>query len=257
MANHLTEGLAGAPEAIGKAVTKVNDCSSGLRRAVELEATFIAGAEDTHHLLEGVGHGAQDGMGKSAEAVEKAAKEAKHQVELVMPAIILVVWTASAVALTYHTKWTLSSHGAAFTFPVFYTFVTTATILLGCSTIMIIQKKTNTVGLTQFREQWKGVMGVAILSILAIWSSDASMMYIGVTLNQLLKACTPFPTMLFGICIERKTFAWPMVLAVMMIVVGAGLAVPIADATGSTYGLVMAGLSTLFARPAKSRSLRG
>lgn len=245
MANHLTEGLAGAPEAIGKAVTKVNDCSSGLRRAVE--ATFIAGAEDTHHLLEGVGHGAQDGMGKSAEAVEKAAKEAKHQVELVMPAIILVVWTASAVALTYHTKWTLSSHGAAFTFPVFYTFVTTATILLGCSTIMIIQKKTNTVGLTQFREQWKGVMGVAILSILAIWSSDASMMYIGVTLNQLLKACTPFPTMLFGICIERKTFAWPMVLAVMMIVVGAGLAVPIADATGSTYGLVMAGLSTLFA----------
>ena len=66
MANHLTEGLAGAPEAIGKAVTKVNDCSSGLRRAVE--ATFIAGAEDTHHLLEGVGHGAQDGMGKSAEA---------------------------------------------------------------------------------------------------------------------------------------------------------------------------------------------
>ena len=196
-------------------------------------------------------------MGKSAEAVEKAAKEAKHQVELVMPAIILVVWTASAVALTYHTKWTLSSHGAAFTFPVFYTFVTTATILLGCSTIMIIQKKTNTVGLTQFREQWKGVMGVAILSILAIWSSDASMMYIGVTLNQLLKACTPFPTMLFGICIERKTFAWPMVLAVMMIVVGAGLAVPIADATGSTYGLVMAGLSTLFARPAKSRSLRG
>ena len=55
MANHLTEGLAGAPEAIGKAVTKVNDCSSGLRRAVE--ATFIAGAEDTHHLLEGVGHG--------------------------------------------------------------------------------------------------------------------------------------------------------------------------------------------------------
>ena len=102
MAGNLTEGLAAAPEAIGKAVTKVNDCSSGLRRAVE--ATFIAGAEDTHHLLEGVGHTAQDGVGKSAEAVEKAAKEAKHQVELVMPAIILVVWTASAVALTYHTK---------------------------------------------------------------------------------------------------------------------------------------------------------
>jgi len=212
-----------------------------------VEATFIAGAEDTHHLLEGVGHGAQDGVGKSAEAVEKAAKEAKHQVELVMPAIILVVWTASAVALTYHTKWTLSSSGAAFTFPVFYTFVTTVVIFIGCSSIMLIQKKTNTVGLTQFREQWKGILAVAILSILAIWSSDCSMMFIGVTLNQLLKACTPFPTMLFGMCIERKTFAWPMMLAVLMIVVGAGLAVPMADATGSTYGLIMAGLSTLFA----------
>jgi len=182
MASKLTEGLAAAPEAIGDAVTKVNDCSSGLRRAVA--ATFIAGAEDTHHLLEGVGHSAQDGLDQSAEAVEKAAKEAKRQVELVMPAIILVVWTASAVALTYHTKWTLSSHGAEFTFPVFYTFVTTTAILFGCTSIMVIQKKTNTVGVTQFREQWKGIFGVAILSILAIWSSDASMMYIGVTLNQ-------------------------------------------------------------------------
>ena len=60
MASKLTEGLAAAPEAIGDAVTKVNDCSSGLRRAVA--ATFIAGAEDTHHLLEGVGHSAQDGL---------------------------------------------------------------------------------------------------------------------------------------------------------------------------------------------------
>jgi drug/metabolite transporter (DMT)-like permease len=245
MASKLTEGLAAAPEAIGDAVTKVNDCSSGLRRAVA--ATFIAGAEDTHHLLEGVGHSAQDGLDQSAEAVEKAAKEAKRQVELVMPAIILVVWTASAVALTYHTKWTLSSHGAEFTFPVFYTFVTTTAILFGCTSIMVIQKKTNTVGVTQFREQWKGIFGVAILSILAIWSSDASMMYIGVTLNQLLKACTPFPTMLFGMVIEHKSFTWPMMLAVLLIVVGAGLAVPMEDATGSTYGLIMAGLSTLFA----------
>ena len=89
--------------------------------------------------------------------------------------------------------------------------MTTAIIFLGCSTIMLIQKKTNTVGFTQFREQWKGILGVAILSILAIWSSDCSMMYIGVTLNQLLKACTPFPTMLFGMCIERKSFAWPII----------------------------------------------
>ena len=72
------------------------------------------------------------------------------------------------------------------------------------------------------------------------------MMYIGVTVNHLLKACTPFPTMLFGIFIERKRFAWPMVVAVLMIVVGAGLAVPFADASMSTYGLIMASLSTLF-----------
>ena len=256
MASSFTKGMAAAPEAIGAqvgaAVTKVNDCSSGLRRAVE--ATFIAGAEDTHQFVsgvgktaEGIGHSAHDGLGKTAEGVDKVAKEAKRQVELVMPAIILVVWTAAAVALTYHTKWTLSSHGAAFSFPVFYTFVTTLTILVGCSTILVLQKKTNTVGLKQAREQWKGILGVAILSILAIWSSDASLMFIGVTLNQLLKACTPFPTMLFGAFIERKRFAWPMVLAVVMIVVGAGLAVPFADASMSTYGLIMASLSTLFA----------
>ena len=53
--------------------------------------------------------------------------------------------------------------------------------------------------------------------------------------------------MLFGMVIEHKSFTWPMMLAVLLIVVGAGLAVPMEDATGSTYGLIMAGLSTLFA----------
>ena len=37
-----------------------------------------------------------------------------------------------------------------------------------------------------------------------------------------------------------------VLIAVLMIVVGAGLAVPFADASMSTYGLIMASLSTLF-----------
>ena len=255
------KSVAAAPEAIMDGVHKVNDCASGLRRAVE--ATFIAGAEDTQHWVEDMGHAAEgmgqatkDGVGKATADVEKAAAEAKHQVELVMPAIILVTWTTAAVALTYHTKWSLSSHGAAFTFPVFFTFTTTTSILLGCTAILLIQKKTNTVGLEQFKREWKGIFAVGILSVLTIWTSDASLMYIGVTLNQLLKACTPFPTMCFGFFIERKRFAWPMVLAVFMIVVGAGLAVPEDDLTASTYGLIMASLSTLFAAASISMKAR-
>jgi len=240
------KGVGDAAGAVGQSVC---DCGNGFKRAIE--ATFLAGAEDTATFLhlDDVEHGADEAKKKAVEAAEAA----KKQMEIALPAIILIVWATSSIALTYFSKWVLAAEddekhpGAGFTFPVFYTFVTTFAILCGCSLILLLQKKTNTIGYEQFKQSWKGIVAVALLSIITIWASDASLMYIGVTLNQLLKACMPAPTMAFGFVFENKRFAWPMVAAVMLIVTGALMSIPFADASGESYGIIMACVSTLAA----------
>lgn len=242
-------------DAASAAKDTVCDCAGSLRRAVE--ATFVAGAEDTHRVYDA----SAAGLDEAKHKLEEASAEVVHKMEVLLPTIVMSVWIACSIWLVYFTKWALSATddekhpGAGFTFPVFYTLCTTTTINLGCILIMTMQRKTIP-SFEQFKLSWKGILSVAALSIVSIWASDASLMYIGVTLNQLMKACTPLPTMALGYFIERKRFAWPMVVAVVLIVVGAGLAVPQSDDDSATYGIIMATISTLATAAAISLKAR-
>jgi drug/metabolite transporter (DMT)-like permease len=137
--------------------------------------------------------------------------------------------------------------GAGFTFPTLYTLVTSIASLLGCTFVLSVQRHITTLSWAQFQRSWTGILMVSFLMVLSIWASDASLMYIGVTLNQILKATMPMPTMAFGYFFEHKRFTWQMVLAVAFIVIGAALAVPFSSPDATPYGLLMALLSTLAA----------
>ena len=255
----VTNAAGDAAHAVGDAAhaakDRVCDCAGSLRRAVE--ATLVAGAEDTHKMYDV----SAAGLVSAEHTLEAAGAEVVHKMEVLLPTIVLSVWIVAGIWLTYLTKWALSATddakhpGAGFTFPVFYTFCTTSTINLGCMLIMAVQKQ-SIPSFEQFKQSWQGILCVAGLSIVSIWASDASLMYIGVTLNQLMKACTPLPTMALGYFIERKRFAWPMVVAVVLIVVGAGLAVPASDSDSAVYGIVMVIVSTLATAAAISLKAR-
>ena len=255
-----TDGVSNATHAVGDAVGdaahKVCDCAGSLRRVVE--ATFVAGAEDTHRVYDASAHGLDDAKHK----LEEASAEVVHKMEVLLPTIVMTVWVACSIFLVYFTKWTLSATddekhpGAGFTFPVFYTLCTSMTINLGCILLLTVMQKKALPSFEQFKLSWQGILGVAALSVVSIWASDASLMYIGITLNQLMKACTPLPTMALSYFIERKRFAWPMVLAVVLIVCGAGLAVPASDSESAAFGIIMALTSTLATAAALSLKAR-
>jgi len=239
----MTDYVKAAGDSIGdtavKAKDKVCDCADAMKRAVQ--ATFVAGAEDGKHFVD-----------DSTTALSGAAEAAYHKVEIALPALVLIVWVASTVALTYLTKWALAGEesrhpGAGFSFPVFYTLVTTFAALLGCIIILLIQGKAGGLSFAQFKQSWKEIVAVSVLFIIGIWASDASLMYISVTLNQILKATTPFPTMIFAYLVEKKTFVWPMVVAVTLIVVGACMAVPFDSPDATPFGLTMAAIATVAA----------
>lgn len=68
---------------------------------------------------------------------------------------------------------------------------------------------------------------------------------ISLTLNQIFKATTPLPTMILGYFIDRRRYVWPMVVTVLVLLVGAVLAVPFDSPDAAPYGLVLVSISTL------------
>ena len=69
---------------------------------------------------------------------------------------------------TYLTKWALAGEesrhpGAGFSFPVFYTLVTTFAALLGCIIILLIQGKAGGLSFAQFKQSWKEIVAVSVL----------------------------------------------------------------------------------------------
>lgn len=228
------------------------------------QATLYPGAEDPPPPRPTLVSDAKQPLGPlqdpgKSKQVEETADEYYHRIEFALPAFILIIWMTATVALTYLTKWALSperrvdedfkfqKHGVGFSFPTFYTLVTTVASGLGCTLILALQSKTRSLGVQQFRQSWFGIVATAALSILGIWASDVAMISIGVTLNQIIKATMPMPTMVFGYVIERKTYSWQMIAAVVLLVCGAALAVPLSSPDATPYGLVMAAISTVAA----------
>lgn len=221
-----------------------------IRRASR--ATLYPGAEDPPEPRpESPAEKGATGPGLGAH-VEESLEEYHRRVEWAVPALVLAVWATATVALTYLTKWALSTpsethDGAGFAFPTFYTLTTFTSTFACCTLVLALRKQTNTLGLRQCASSWQGILGLAACNVLSIWASDASLMHIGVALNQIFKATCPMPTMAFGYAIEGKRFSWQMVVAVATIVLGAVLAVPFSDPEATPYGMAMAALSTLAA----------
>jgi drug/metabolite transporter (DMT)-like permease len=211
-----------------------------------VEATLFPGAED--RPIRKIVIDAKDTVGAAEQSLENIAEDAYHKMEVALPALVLVTWITATVGLSFVTKWALSSTekgGAGFAFPVFYTLVTTCGCLIGCTVILALQKQTRTLGVAQFKQSWQGILAVAFFTVLGLWANDSSLMYISLTLNQIFKATTPGPTMVLGYFIERRRYVWPMVVTVVILLVGAVLAVPFDSPDATPYGLVLVSISTL------------
>ena len=147
--------------------------------------------------------------------------------------------------LNFFNKWALSSNGAGFTYPVFYSTWHMLMSIIGSTILMRV--KVPATGLPSF-EQFKlykyEALTLAFCSTINITCNNASLMKIGLFVNQVIKALSPLLSMLFSFLILKRKYSLQLIASVIFIAVGAGLSVPFKDPSFSVVGVVLVLVAT-------------
>ena len=192
-------------------------------------------------------------------------------------ALLLLVWVLLNLLLNFFSKWALSpmvielswggsliheslrgpSNGAGFSFPLFYSMCHMAASFVGASLIFLCQPSTNRVSTQQLRNHGPSLFVLALLFALNICGNNASLVTLGIAVNQLVKSVTPLPSMLFAYALQRRTFSAQLIGAVLFLTASAAAAIPWGSeaADGQGIGLAAASMLAAAAKPALAACL--
>lgn len=180
-------------------------------------------------------------------------------------ALLVVVWVLLNLVLNFFNKWALSpmvvelswggsliheslrgpSNGAGFSFPLFYSMCHMAASFVGASLIFLCQPSTNRVTTQQLRNHGPSLFLLSLLFALNICGNNASLVTLGIAVNQLVKSVTPLPSMLFAYALQRRSFSKQLVGAVIFLTASAAAAIPWGSEATDGHGIGLAGASML------------
>ena len=167
--------------------------------------------------------------------------------EFLLVSTVLVVYLSLNVGLNYYNNWLLSppTAGLGFPAPLFYTMCHMIASLLGSSALMACRPELRTLSKEQF---WSRKFKLCILSTLfciSIASNNLSLPHIGLSVNQVLKSCTALPVLFLAFVLEGKRYSMPKVALIVLIVIGAVIAVPWGTPNADGLGVSLSIISTL------------
>lgn len=158
--------------------------------------------------------------------------------------IALTGWTALNVILTVFNKWALSPKQGGFHFPVFYSSCHMLMSVLSASIIMIAVPSTRTLSFQQLEQYGGKLLLLSTLTVLNITTGNASLVYIGLSINQIIKSVGPLPALILTYMFQNKRYSWQICGVVGLLVCGAALSVPFGQSDVATpYGLFLASIS--------------
>jgi len=141
--------------------------------------------------------------------------------------VVFVVWFLNNLMINFYNKWLLSK--TDFAFPLTYT--TTNKILgwfcaLGVLTGSVASGKGSFPPASKLRAQFKRPMIHihGIFTALNIGFNNWSLVFISLTINQLLRSIVPLPTAALSTVFENKKFNWQVWASMGVVVIGAMLA---------------------------------
>lgn len=176
--------------------------------------------------------------------------------------LIIVSWLCLNLGLNFYNKWAFTdpstgAPGAGFTYPIFYTLWNMTASFIGCNLLMWLVPSTRTISTKQFMEQKWGLLVLSTVYVINILSQNASLVYIGLSINQILKCCVPLPTMVCAYFVQGTRYPWPIIVSVIAVISSATLSVPFSDPSVTATGLVLTFTSTAMAgiRPVLSALL--
>lgn len=167
--------------------------------------------------------------------------------EFLLVSSVLLVYLALNVGLNYYNNWLLSPPpmGLGFPAPLFYTMCHMLASLLGSSTLMACRLELRTLSKEQFMARKFKLAILSTLFCISIAANNLSLPHIGLSVNQVLKSCTALPVLFLAFVLEGKRYSLPKVALIILIVVGAVIAVPWGTPNADGLGVSLSIVSTL------------
>lgn len=103
-----------------------------------------------------------------------------------------------------------------FSFPFVYSGCHQIASFIGVNVIFKVKPKLNTLSKAQWRAKWPALLGLSVMMVLNIGCNNASLVYVGLSINQIIKSITPLPTMILSYVTEKKRYSWTLVGIVLL-----------------------------------------
>ena len=118
--------------------------------------------------------------------------------------------------------------------------------ILGSLVLMLWKKPASgIVSLAQFKEYKWETLTLAVCTTVNISCNNASLMLLGLFVNQIIKALSPMIVMVMSYFVLRRRYGATLITSVVFIAIGAVMAVPFKDPSVTVLGIVLVGLATL------------
>jgi drug/metabolite transporter (DMT)-like permease len=170
-----------------------------------------------------------------------------------LPFAVLIIsgWASINLALNFFNSFALRPEdkgGLGFSFPFVYSGFHQVASFIGVNVIFKVKPKLNTLSRAQWHAKWPALLGLSVMMVLNIGCNNASLVYVGLSINQIIKSITPLPTMILSYFSEKKTYSWTIIGVVLLQVIGAVVAVPWHDRTqAAAIGILLCFVSMLAA----------
>merc|ERR1711865_1167614 len=142
---------------------------------------------------------------------------------------VISLWMVLNFALNFFNKWAFTKvedSGAGFSFPIFYTMWNTLASFLGANLLMLLVPVNRTISWKQFVDNKFALLVFGVVFSSNIVTNNASLVYISLSVNQVIKCLVPIPAIVFSYFIERKTYSYPILGASLVLTMGACMSIP-------------------------------
>ena len=148
--------------------------------------------------------------------------------------------------LNFFNKWALAPSGAGFSLPVFYSTWHMLMSIVGSLVLMLIRTPASgMVSLAQLKLYKWEALTLAVCSTVNISCNNASLMLIGLFVNQIIKALSPMLVMGMSYFVLQRRYGPKLIVSVIFIAIGAMMAVPFKDPTVTALGVVLVAVATV------------
>jgi len=142
---------------------------------------------------------------------------------------VISLWMFLNFALNFFNKWAftkIEDGGAGFSFPIFYTMWNTLASFCGANLLMLLVPVNRTICWKQFVDNKFALLVFGVVFSSNIVTNNASLVYISLSVNQVIKCLVPIPAIIFSYFIEKKTYSYPILGAALVLTFGACMSIP-------------------------------